>query len=66
MLRHQCAHARLAARKIALALCVLTLVLVFGFGQPGFAQTTPPLSFENNYFLTGDYVVSGVGLRGLG
>jgi X-X-X-Leu-X-X-Gly heptad repeat protein len=24
------------------------------------------LNFENNYFVTGDYVVSGVGLRGLG
>src|SRR6516225_1003223 len=37
-----------------------------GFGQPGFSQATPPLSFENNYFVTGDYVVAGVGLRGLG
>src|ERR1700687_221276 len=66
MLRHQCAHARLAVRKMGFALCALTLVLVVGFGQPGFAQTNPPLSFENNYFITGDYVVSGVGLRGLG
>jgi hypothetical protein len=30
------------------------------------SQTPPPLSFENNYFVTGDYVVAGVGLRGLG
>jgi len=30
------------------------------------SQTTPPLSFENNYFVTGDYVVGGIGLRGLG
>src|ERR1700730_1241590 len=66
MLRHQCAYARLAARKMVFALCGLTLVLVVGFGQPGFAQTNPPLSFENNYFVTGDYVVAGVGLRGLG
>ena len=27
---------------------------------------TPPLNFGNNYFVTGDYVVAGVGLRGLG
>ena len=39
---------------------------MIGFGQPGFAQTNQPLNFENNYFVTGDYVVSGVGLRGLG
>lgn len=30
------------------------------------AQTTPPLNFFRNYFVTGDYVVGGVGLRGLG
>src|SRR5215469_3487587 len=34
--------------------------------QAAWSQTTPPLSFENNYFVTGDYVVAGVGLRGLG
>jgi hypothetical protein len=30
------------------------------------AQSGPPLNFGNNYFVTGDYVVAGVGLRGLG
>jgi hypothetical protein len=35
---------------------------------PAAAQTStpPPLNFGNNYFVTGDYVVAGVGLRGLG
>lgn len=32
--------------------------------QPVLAQN--PLVFGNNYFVTGDYVVGGVGLRGLG
>lgn len=66
MVCHRCAHARRAVRKVVLALCGLTFLLVIGFGQPGFAQANPPLNFENNYFVTGDYVVSGVGLRGLG
>ena len=42
------------------------LMLVLAFAQTGLAQTTPPLNFSNNYFVTGDYVVAGVGLRGLG
>ncbi len=33
-------------------------------GQPASAQTD--LTFFKNYFVTGDYVVGGVGLRGLG
>jgi hypothetical protein len=32
----------------------------------GIAQANPPLNFGNNFFVTGDYVVAGVGLRGLG
>src|ERR1700740_3471371 len=63
---HRCAQARGAVRKVVLALCGLRLLLVIVFGQPGFAQTNQPLNFENNYFVTGDYVVAGVGLRGLG
>ena len=39
---------------------------MLGSVPTGFAQATPSLSFGNNYFVTGDYVVSGVGLRGLG
>jgi hypothetical protein len=34
--------------------------------QPGAAQSTNQLSLSNNFFVTGDYVVGGVGLRGLG
>jgi hypothetical protein len=45
---------------------IFVLLLVFGLAQPGLAQTDPPLNFGNNYFVTGDYVVAGVGLRGLG
>lgn len=30
------------------------------------AQSPPPLSLFRNYFVTGDYVVGGVGLQGLG
>jgi len=46
----------------------LLLMLGLTFAQNGFAQTpTPlPLGLENNYMVTGDYVVGGVGLRGLG
>src|SRR5215472_5217938 len=45
----------------------LGLVLAFGFAQPAWAQnTTNALMLSNNYFVTGDYVVGGVGLRGLG
>jgi hypothetical protein len=44
----------------------LVLFLVFGLAQTGLAQTDPPLYFGNNFFVTGDYVVGGVGLRGMG
>src|SRR5580765_1476897 len=63
---HGCARVRSAVRKIPLSLCRLAFFFLMEFAQPGFAQTTPPLNFENNYFVTGDYVVAGVGLRGLG
>ena len=63
---HRCAHARRAVRKVFFTLSLLAFLLLMGLWQPGFAQATPPLTFENNYFVTGDYVVSGVGLRGLG
>ena len=63
---HFCARVRRAVGKMILTLCGLAFLFLKGFGQPGFAQTTPPLNFENNYFVTGDYVVAGVGLRGIG
>ena len=60
-------HARVVlSEKLNFARCGLTLLLVIVFGQTGFTQATPPLNFSNNYFVTGDYVVAGVGLRGLG
>jgi X-X-X-Leu-X-X-Gly heptad repeat protein len=50
----------------ARATITLGLLLILGFAPSGFTQQTAPLNFENNYFVTGDYVVAGVGLRGLG
>jgi len=44
------------------ATAALGLLLVFGFAQPGLAQTatqTGPLTLFKNYFVTGDYVVGG-------
>src|SRR4029453_17003152 len=44
----------------------ITVGIALVFIQPvGHAQTDA-LSFFKNYFITGDYVVGGVGLRGLG
>jgi hypothetical protein len=45
----------------------LGLMSVLALAQAALAQTTSsPLGFRNNYFVTGNYVVAGVGLRGLG
>jgi hypothetical protein len=54
----------LLACRPARATIALGLLLMLGFAQSGLAQA--PLNFGNNYFVTGDYVVAGVGLRGLG
>jgi hypothetical protein len=49
------------------ATVALGFVLVFVFAQTGSAQNAAnQLQFGENYFVTGDYVVTGVGLRGLG
>jgi hypothetical protein len=47
------------------SIAVSTISALLLFGQPSPAQTSP-LAFFKNYFVTGDYVASGVGLRGLG
>src|SRR4029077_13885758 len=47
------------ARRPVLAVIALALLLAFGFAQPGCAQSTTPLKFSNNFFVTGDYVVGG-------
>jgi hypothetical protein len=51
----------------AAAVFAAGMLLALGFAPTGLAQTfaTPPTLF-NNYFVTGDYAVGGVGLRGLG
>lgn len=62
----------LRRRSIAAFAMLAALPLVFLFAQPAAAQNgtaqscTTPLCLSNNYFVTGDYVVGGVGLRGLG
>lgn len=38
---------------------VLLLALLSTAVQSSFAQADPPLNFENNFFVTGDYVVAG-------
>jgi hypothetical protein len=48
------------------ALIAFVLLFALVFAPSGSAQTTQPLNFGNNYFVTGDYAVGGVGLRGLG
>ncbi len=58
-------------RRLVPVTAALGLLLVFGFAQLASAQTasvqtTPPLNLFNTYFITGDYVVGGVGLRGAG
>lgn len=59
-------HKMKSARRGMHAIVAIGLaLLVFGLVPPASAQTNP-LQFVNNYFVTGDYVVSGVGLRGLG
>ncbi len=53
-------------RQLLPVAAALGLLLLLGFAQNGFAQTPIPLGLSNNYMATGDYVVGGVGLRGLG
>src|SRR5262245_58651169 len=48
----------------------LGILLTVGFlmllTQPGSGQQTNALNFFKNYFVTGDYVIAGIGLRGTG
>ena len=56
-----------SSRMMARTAVVVAILVLSLFTQSSLAQTgTPPLNFFNNYFVTGDYVVGGVGLRGLG
>src|SRR5262249_50768167 len=38
---------------------LLCACCVAALAKPGAAQTTTPLKFSNNFFVTGDYVVGG-------
>src|SRR6516162_652887 len=42
-----------------LRVTLVFVVLVFCSSQPGSAQTPLPLNLDNNYMITGDYVVGG-------
>ena len=55
-----------AHRALALLAFAIALLYTFGSAQTASAQSPTPLAISNNYFVTGDYVVGGVGLRGLG
>src|SRR5882672_11340151 len=57
-------QAFLMACRLMRAVVVLVLLFAFGFAQTAFAQST--LTLSSNHFVTGNYVVGGVGLRGLG
>jgi hypothetical protein len=54
------------------AIIAAGLFFLLAVAQPARGQFVPecpnpnPLCLDNNYFVTGDYVVGGVGLRGLG
>ena len=53
-------------RRITSFAAALGVMSVLALAQTALAQIKPPLNFGNNFFVTGDYVVAGVGLRGLG
>src|SRR5216683_1456891 len=50
-------------RRLRLAAIALGLLLVFGFAQTAGAQSAtaadPPLTFGDNFFVTGDYAIGG-------
>jgi hypothetical protein len=53
--------------KLPSPLLVVAFCLMLGLAQTASAQNdNNPFQFGQNYFVTGDYVVAGVGLRGLG
>ena len=60
---HSILGAILGCRRLIRITVALGSLFVFGFAQNAFAQTPIPLALSNNYMITGDYVVGGVGLR---
>jgi hypothetical protein len=65
--RHQSNSFQACSRRYRRTLSLLCVTAAFLVMQPT-AQTQAPdaLKFFKNFFLTGDYAVAGVGLRGLG
>jgi hypothetical protein len=56
-----------SVQRLMCAMVASVLLLGLGLAQIASAQTgTDPLQLYKNYFVTGDYVVGGVGLRGTG
>jgi hypothetical protein len=47
-----------SGRMVARTAVIVSVLVLSLFAQSAFAQN-PPLNFENNYFVTGDYVVAG-------
>ncbi len=46
-------------RRLMPATAALGLLMVLGFAQSSSAQSDPPLTFGNNFLVTGDFVVAG-------
>ena len=60
-------HHRVRLGMMLRAAVALALFLVFVFAKTASAQSgTDQLTIFKNYFVTGDYVIGGVGLRGTG
>ena len=56
---HPTLGAVLVSHRLLRSAAVIGLLVLFGFAPNGFAQTSLPLSLDNNYMVTGDYVVGG-------
>jgi len=52
--------------KVAAGMVLALLLVLLGVAPPAVAQTTNPLQFYKNYFVTGDYAAKGVGVRNTG
>lgn len=56
---HPTLGAVLGSHRLLRSVAVAGLLVLFGFAPNGFAQTPLPLGLDNNYMVTGDYVVGG-------
>src|SRR5690348_14377706 len=56
---HPTLGAVLESHRLLCRVAVISLLVLFGFVPNGLAQTPLPLGLDNNYMVTGDYVVGG-------